>query len=71
MGRRTMYIEVSYKSEDSDENVTQTIKELKREKKRVLEYIKELIELDFHQTHKLRIKELIFEEQFSNLISDI
>jgi len=62
MGRRTMYIEVTYKSEDSDIKVTQTKKEIKDEKKRVLNYLKELIELDFHETYKLKIKELIFEE---------
>ena len=57
-----MYIEVTYKSEDSDIKVTQTKKEIKDEKKRVLNYLKELIELDFHETYKLKIKELIFEE---------
>jgi hypothetical protein len=62
MGRRQMYIEVSYKSEDSNERVTQTKKELKEEKKRVLNYIKELIDFDFHEKYKLKIKELIFEE---------
>jgi hypothetical protein len=62
MGRRTMYIEVTYKSEDSDIKASQTKKEIKDEKKRVLNYIKELIESDFHETYKLKIKELIFEE---------
>lgn len=66
MGRRTMYIEVIYNSEDSDVNVTQTKKELKEEERRVLNYLKELIESDFHERYKLKIKEHKFAPVIKN-----
>jgi hypothetical protein len=58
MGRRIITIDVSYTSEDSDINVTQTKKELREEENRVIRYIRELIEDDFHQTYKLKIKKV-------------
>jgi hypothetical protein len=54
--RKRMYVEVSYESEDSDISVTQTKKELKEEQKRVIDYIRELIEFDFHEKYKIKIK---------------
>lgn len=51
-----MMIEISYQSEDSDISVHQTKKELKEEQRRVIQYLKELIEYDFHQTFKVKIK---------------
>ena len=56
MGRRIITIDVSYTSEDSNVCVTQTKKELREEERRVVQYIRELIELDFHETYKLKIK---------------
>jgi hypothetical protein len=56
MGRRILTINVTYTSEDSDDNVTQTKKELREEENRVVEYLKELIEFDFHERYKLKIK---------------
>lgn len=56
MGRRHLIIDVTYTSEDSDINVTQTKKELRDEENRVIEYIRELIEFDFHEKYKLKLK---------------
>jgi hypothetical protein len=56
MGRRILTINVSYTSEDSDDCVTQTKKELREEENRVIEYLRELIEFDFHERYKLKIK---------------
>lgn len=58
MGRRILTINVTYTSEDSDINVTQTKKELREEENRVIEYLRELIESDFHERYKLRIKKV-------------
>jgi len=59
MGRRILTINVTYTSEDSNDNVTQTKKELREEENRVIEYIKELIESDFHERYKLKIKRAV------------
>jgi hypothetical protein len=56
MGRRIIKIDVSYTSEDSDDCVTQTKKELREEENRVIEYLRDLIGFDFHETYKLKIK---------------
>jgi hypothetical protein len=56
MGRRIITIDVSYISEDSDNCVTQTKKELREEENGVIQYIRELIGFDFHETYKLKIK---------------
>jgi len=53
-----MYIEVSYVPEYPSE----TKSEDKKQRKQVLNYIKEVIEFDFHERYKIKIKELIFEE---------
>lgn len=58
MGRRYLKVLVSYNSEDSDTNVTQTKKELREEEKRVIEYLRELIESDFHERYKLKVKKI-------------
>jgi len=58
MKRKKMYIEVSYVSEPLED----TKIENKKERKRVLNYIKDLIDSDFHDTFKIKVKELIFEE---------
>jgi hypothetical protein len=56
MKRRTLTISVNYTPEDSN----QTKKEIGKEENRVIEYIKELIESDFHETFNLKIKKFKF-----------
>ena len=52
MERRHLIIDVTYTLENSEI----TKKELKDEENRVIEYIRELIESDFHETYNLKIK---------------
>ena len=49
-----MYIEINYLS-DGD-----TKREEQQKKKKIIEYLREIISYDFHQEHNLKIKEFKF-----------
>jgi hypothetical protein len=51
--KKIMYLEVTYTSEIGAE----ISKEDKEERKKVIEYLRDLIESDFHETYKLKIKQ--------------
>jgi hypothetical protein len=49
--KKTMYIEISYLSDED------TKREEQQKKKNIVEYLREIISYDLHQRHNLKIKE--------------